>query len=198
MISFQKSGKYILPYNRQYFNDFLQDSENAASGWFGISFQLPGGYDGKEIGLDDFLKFYEGLFKEIVISLDDGSNWIVNHEYEDSEWFPNNGSSLSRLRELFKANGVPNSFRGALIFSTNDLLSYTKELISYPYAVTGKPNRFYCDLNISHVKVPLIIKVSAHLNIDFVTTEAEILKKIADEYSKNPFIVREYRGTSLF
>lgn len=197
MVSFKNSGSYHLSYNKEQFDNFLKNEEGTFSSWFGVSFQLPGGYEGKDVGLDNFLRYFEGLFEMVVTSMDDGSDWTVNHEYKDLEWFPNEGNSLQGLRELFKANKVPNSFKGALAFSTNDLLSYTKELISYPHTVFGRPRAFYSDLNISHGELPLIIKISAHLNIDFLTTDLEFLKKIVNECAKDPFIVRAYRGTSL-
>jgi hypothetical protein len=63
------------------------------------------------------------------------------------------------------------TFKGAVIFSTSDLIVYSKELISYPYVVTGIKGGLYRDLDISHSKLPAIIRISGHLNIDFITTE---------------------------
>lgn len=198
MISFKKDGDYLLPYDRQSLNEFLENSGESEGEWFGASFQLPGGYEGKDIGLDNYLKVYEGFFNAVVALLDDdGTNWIANHEIRDFEWFPCKGNSLERLRDLFKVNKVPVSFKGAIIFSTDDMRSYTKELISYPHEVIGKPHSFYRDLYISHEEIPVIIKISAHLNIDLLTTDIGILREIVNKFTITPFIVRNYRGTSL-
>ncbi|MNR43714.1 hypothetical protein D3C85_1623630 [compost metagenome] len=64
--------------------------------------------------------------------------WIVNHEDKDLEWLPNNEDNLISLRTLFKERGIPNTFKGAIIFTKDDLLKFSKDLISYPYSVLNK------------------------------------------------------------
>jgi hypothetical protein len=101
---------------------------------------------------------------------------------------------LPDLRTLFKRNDISNSFKGAVIFSAPDLIAYSKELVSYPYAVSGKKGVLYRDLDISHSVLPAIIRISGHLNIDFISTDENIFRKIINLNFANEFIVKEYRG----
>lgn len=94
----------------------------------GVSFQLPGVFEGKDIGLEIYLEVYEDWFKSIICKLDDGSQWIVNHDFIDEDWLPNKQNNLKTLRSLFKQNSIPNTFIGALIFTTDDLLKFSKDL----------------------------------------------------------------------
>jgi len=198
MIEFKRNVEELLPYDRKQYIDFLTDELVSSIKWYGVSFQLSGRSEEKEVRLTKFIEVYEGLFKSVVLKLDNGSFWIVNHEDKDLNWLPNNNDNLTHLRTLFKEGDVPNTFRGALIFSKNDLLKYSKELISYPYAVLNKDGFLYKDLNISHGELQFIIKISGHLNIDFVSTDQELLREVVNENSSSSFIVKEYRGTSLY
>lgn len=198
MIDFKKNVKKALPYDREQYIESFDDDSDSSIKWYGVSFQLPGGSEGKEIGLTKFVEVYEGLFKSVVLKLDNGSFWIVNHDDKDLNWFPNDDDNLTHLRTLFKEKNVPNTFKGALVFTTDDLLEYSKDLISYPYAVLHKDGFLYKDLNVSHGELQFIIKISGHLNIDFLSTDQELLRKVVNENSSNTFIVKEYRGTSLY
>lgn len=82
-------------------------------------------------------------------------------------------------------------------FLNDDLLTFTKNLISYPYAVFNEDGLRYTDLDISHPELPFIIKISGHLCIDFLSTDQKLLKEVAGENPSNRFIIKEYRGTLL-
>jgi hypothetical protein len=101
------------------------------------------------------------------------------------------------LRNLFKENDIPNTFKGALIFDSEDLLKFSRDLIKYPTAVFNKKGLLYSDLDISHSKLPFIIKIFHHRNIHFLSTDKELLRKLIKKNASSSFIVREYRGTSL-
>lgn len=120
MIDFKKNVTDILPYNRQRYVEFLDAEFNPSVKWHGVSFQLPGVSEGKQIGLTEFVEIYGDLFRNVLIQLDSGSFWIVNHEDKDIRWFPNERDNLIRLRTLFKERNVPNTFIGALTFTVND------------------------------------------------------------------------------
>lgn len=189
MIEFKKKVKELLPYDRK---QYISRKE-----WFGISFQLPGVFEGKDIGLEVYLEAYEDWFKSIICKLDNNSQWIVNQDFIDEDWLPNKQNNLKILRSLFKQNSIPNTFTGAIIFMKDDLLKFSKDLISYPYAVFNKKELLYNNLDISHNELPFVIKISGHLNIDFLSTDIELLRKVVNENSSSCFIVKEYRGTSL-
>ena len=196
MIEFRKSFKKALPYDREEYVDFLGNHFYSYTEWYGVSFQLPGGYEGRDISLTEYLEAYEGWFKNVILQLDNGSIWFVNHD-RDSKWFPNEEDNLTSLRTLFKQNDIPNKFKGALIFTTKDLLKFYKDLITYPTTVFNKHGWLYNDLDISHGELPFIIKISGHSNIDFLSTDKGLLKKVVDQNRLNLFIAREYRGTSF-
>ncbi|HXS60119.1 MAG TPA: hypothetical protein VN703_04845, partial [Candidatus Sulfopaludibacter sp.] len=135
--------------------------------------------------------------KNIISTFGNSSRWIVNHDRKGRNWFPNDENNLTQLRTLFKKRNIPNSFRGALIFTKDDFLKFCKDLMSYPYAVFDEGDLLYMDLDISNDQLPFILKISGHLNIDLLSTNKEFLRKIVNENRSNKFIVKEYRGTSF-
>jgi hypothetical protein len=194
MTKFRKRFKTVLPYDRKQLSDFLQDDEGLSTKWQGVSFQLPGGSEGKEISFKKYVETYEPLFKKVVTKFGRDSFWIVNHESKDLKWFPNADDNLNDLRALFRENDVPNNFVGAIVFSMTDLLKFSVDLISYPYVVFKKQGFLYKDLNVSHTKYQFIIKISGHLNIDLLSTDKNFLTEIVNENSSNLFTTKVYRG----
>ncbi|MBW7675117.1 hypothetical protein [Chryseobacterium chendengshani] len=187
MIEFKEKVIDILPYNRKRYLSLKE--------WYGISFQKPN--DEKEKNLLGFIDCYEPLFKTLIQQFDNRYPWVVNHDYMDKNWFPNEDNTLMLLRNLFKENNIPNTFKGAMIFTTDDLLRYTKELISYPYAVFSQKDILYSDIDISNSEIQLVIKISGHLNIDLLSTDLNLLKKIVNNNSLNDFEIIKYRGTKF-
>lgn len=189
MIEFKKKVKEQLPYDRK---QYISRKD-----WFGVSFQLPGVFEGKDIGLEAYLEVYEDWFKSVISKFANNSQWIVNQDFIDEDWFPNKQNNLKNLRSLFKQNNISNTFNGAIIFTTDDLLKFSKDLISYPYAVFNKTGLLYNNLDVSHSELPFVIKISGHLNIDLLSTDIEFLRKFVNENSLKSFILKEYRGTLL-
>jgi len=187
MIVFEKDVRSLLPYDRK---QYLAHSE-----WYGVSFQLNKNLN--EINLINFVKMYNPLFENIVSKLDTGLSWIVNHDDKDLDWFPNDEDNLPSLRTLFKQHNISNKFKGALVLTKDDLLHYSKDLISYPFAVFSKESSLYKNLDISHEKIEFIIKISGHLNIDLLSTDTQLLKKIIRRNTTDDFILKPYSGTAL-
>ncbi len=183
MATFNRRVRKALPYDRKKYLDFFGNNESTT--WYGVSFQLPGGFEGRNIGITEFLDRYETWFKDLIIKLD-----------TDLNWFPNDEDNLPALRTLFKQNNIPNNFRGALIFSKEELLEFTKDLLSYPTCVFNEERLFYKDLDISHAELPIVIKISGHWNIHILSTDKHLLRKLLSE-NRSDFIIKEYRGTSL-
>jgi len=197
MIEFIKNVKKVLPYDREEYLDFLGNHFYSYTEWYGVSFQLPGGFEGREIGLEEYLEAYERWFKNVVMQLDNASFWIVNIEQKRNfGWFPNYENNLISLRNLFRQNNIPNKFKGALVFTTDDLIKFSKDIITYPIAVFNKEGLLYDDLDISNSKLPFIIKISAHCNIHFLSTDKELLRKVVNE-NAGSFILKTYTGTTL-
>lgn len=195
-IEFKEKFEELLPYDRENYIEFLDDDFKFSSKWCGLSFQLV--CDEKEIDLPKFIESYESIFKRVILKFDQNSFWVVNHDDIDLDWFPNEEDNLPELRTLFKQNNILNSFRGALVLMKDDLLKYSRELISYPFSVFNEAGLLYKDLDISHSNLQLIIKISGHWNIDFLSTDKELLKLIVNESSTDNFIIKEYRGNSIW
>ncbi|WP_316837038.1 hypothetical protein [Pedobacter nutrimenti] len=124
MIEFKNNVQRELPYDRLQYIEFLYDDLDSPK-WHGVSFQL--NKEDKEISLIEFIERYQDWFKNIISTLDNGSIWIVNHDKSDLDWFPNEENNLTSIRTLFKQNGIPNTFKGALIFTKSDLLKFSKD-----------------------------------------------------------------------
>jgi hypothetical protein len=197
MAEFKKNVKKELPYDKEVYLDYLGYGFYSYPKWYGVSFQLPGGYEGRDIGLIEYFEAYENWFKNIIAQLDNGSSWVVNHDDKDMDWFPYDEDTLPSLRTLFKKNNIPNKFKGGLVLTTAELLEYTRDLITYPFALFKQEGLLYNDLDISHGELPFIIKISHHCNIDFLSTDKELLKKVVSENSLRHFIIRGYKGISL-
>ena len=111
--------------------------------------------------------------------------------------------ALARNRGLSLMEGssysisIPNEFKGALSFTKDDLLKVSKDLILYPLAVFNATDVLYKDLDISHGELPFIVKISGHANIDVLSTDKYLLKKVLDASTSNGFILKPYKGTSL-
>lgn len=189
MIDFKNRVNDILPYDRRNYKTKKK--------WFGVSFQLPGVFEGKDISLDTYIENYEDWFKNVISKLDNNNSWIINHDFVDEDWFPNKQNNLKHLRMLFKQNNIPNEFKGAIVIKLNDLLKLSKDLISYPYAVLNNKDYLYNNLDISHSELPFVIKISGHLNIDLLSTDEELLRKIINENISNRFVIKVYRGTTF-
>ncbi|GGH16484.1 hypothetical protein FAZ19_05750 [Sphingobacterium alkalisoli] len=193
MISFIPDTLAVLPYDRTYYIDFLND-DNISSHWQGISFQL---YRDRDCSFTEFLNTYRSLFEDVVIRFGREDRWIVNHDDKDMPWFPTNAKTLVNLRLLFKQNNISNNFKGYLTFTGEDLIVYSEDIISYPYKVFDEDGILYKNLDISHNELPLIIKISGHLNIDFISTDKLILRSLVNEYSQK-FVIKEYWGSEIW
>ncbi|MBB1644861.1 hypothetical protein [Sphingobacterium sp. UME9] len=185
----------ILPYDRNHYNDFLVGEPISSVNWYGVSFQVR--EKGKEFNLADFIRLYDPWFKKVISTFERGSSWIINHDKIDLEWFPNNEDNLRSLRNLFKQNDISANFRGALICSEDLLMELSKDLISYPYGLYKEEGLFYSNIDISHRELPFVIKVLDHLNIDLLSTDEKLLRKVVSENKSDSFLLKPYRGTSL-
>lgn len=187
MIDFKNNVKELLPYNRR---QYLTRTK-----WFGVSFQVDS--ERQKLGFNEFIKVYMPLFENVISQFDDNSIWIVNHDDKEIVWLPNDNENLIHLRALFKQKNVPNSYKGALIFTKNELINFSNDLIAYPYAILSQEGFLYKNLDISHSKIQFVIKISGHLNIDFLSTNKDLLREVVNKNASNLFNVKEYRNTSL-
>lgn len=196
MIEFEKNVKMLLPYDREQYISFLHGDLEFTSEWYGISFQM----NTEEIdqNLVKYFEFYEPLFKNILLCFKNNLRWIVNQDYITYGWFPNRENTLSSLRTLFKQNKIPNTFKGALICGKDDLLEFSKDLLTYPFVMFKKNGLLYDNLDISNSEIQFIIKISDNKCVDLLSTDKELLRKVVDKITTNKFKVKEYRNTSLW
>lgn len=197
MIIFEKNIGKVLPYDRVQYIGFLNEDIDSTIKWYGVSFQRPESNDGKEIDLIKFVEAYGRLFQKVLLEFNCTSFWVVNHDDKDLNWFPIETDNLTDLRALFKENHIPNTYKGALVFSIDALLEFYKDIISYPYAVLNEKGFLYKNLDVSNSELAFIIKISGHLCIDFLSTDKELLEEVINENLSEIFIVKEYRGALL-
>lgn len=189
MIKFKEYKTGILPYDRGHYIDFLDDDFNSSTKWQAVSLQMK---SDRVNTLSNFIKVFSLIFRSVVIKLDNGFSWIINHDDKDMSWFPNENDNLETLRRIFKTNNIKYNFKGVLILDKEELLDITQDIMSYPYIL------LYKNLDISHSELQFIIKITSHLTIDLLSTDKELLRKIIDENSTNDIILKEYRGTTLW
>ncbi len=189
-MKFIENFEELLPYNREHYIDFLDDDFDAETKWCAVSLQINS--ENGETSLSKFVDVFGLIFKNVVLKLDNGVSWIINHDDKDMNWFLNDKDNLEALRTVFKINNVQDTFKGSLILEKENLLELAQDLISYPYVLS------YKNLDISHSKLQFIIKITSHLTIDLLSTDKEVLRKIVKENSSSKIIIKEYRGTSLW
>ncbi|MDJ1495243.1 hypothetical protein QNI19_20050 [Cytophagaceae bacterium DM2B3-1] len=202
MIKFEKNISQLLPYNRAnyiaYFND-EDDTFDRNVIWYGVSLQQADIKDQKLYQVSEQIVVnsvdrLENAFKEIVSEFDQGLPWIINHDDKDLPWFNTENKRMPQLQNLFKQNTIPSSFIGCLVFNKEDVVNFARELITYPYDLLSKIS--YKTLDVSHTKLPLILKLTGHLTLDIVSTDKALLTKIShldklDSFLKIPYRSRE-------
>ena len=72
MIEFKRNFKKVLPYDREVYIDYLGNEFYTYVKWHGVSFQLSGGFEGREISLTEYLQAYENWFNSLILQLDIG------------------------------------------------------------------------------------------------------------------------------
>jgi len=188
MIEFRTDYINDLPYDKEQYLDCLDDEATTVINWYGYSIQL----DKSRINnSDQILNELEKVLRNIVLILDNGSVWLVNHDDKDLKWFPNDDDNLNEIRILFKKNNVPNSYRGALVLLKDDLFEFSHDLISYPYILS------YKNLDISHGELQFIIKITSHLSVDLLSTDKVLLDQMVNNDILKSFKKVEYKISPL-
>lgn len=200
-VAFQPNVQALLPYNRNRYQHYLGSDADSHTPWHGVSFQLASEAHnisrGINFGLTKFIENYEALFKQVVSTFDDGSFWIVMHDKCDDWWLPNEEQTLPALRALFAQYQVLNRFKGALLLKKQEVFTFARELLSYPTGVFGRKRSLYSDVDVSHSTLPFIIKISSHLNVDFLSTNQALLREVVKDHRSPVFTIKSYTGTSL-
>lgn len=140
-----------------------------------------------DFDLDKAISTLETAFKSLVSKLDEGVIWIVSHEDKDVKWFVDDEDNLASLRSLFRVNSINNFYRGSLLCLQEDLFEFSRDLVSYPYVLS------YKNLDISHTRLPIVIKITDHLTIDLLSVDESLLKRIVDGVAFEHFNTAWYR-----
>ncbi|MDQ2772977.1 MAG: hypothetical protein M3Y54_21030 [Bacteroidota bacterium] len=200
-VIFAKNVRPLLPYNRNRYFRYLHSDADSHTPWYGASFQLTSEAhnisQGINFGLPKFLDHYEPFFKELVAQFDDGLCWIVTHDKYDDVWLPNDEPTLPALRALFTQHRVPNTFRGALRLTKQEVLAFAPELLSYPAGIFSRKRSMYSNVDVSHSKRPIVIKISSHLNVDFLSTDQALVQVVVKNHRSPVFTIKPYTGTSF-
>ena len=152
---------------------------------------------GIRFGLPKFIAHYEPLFQRVIAAFDNGSHWVVTHDKYTLEWWPNDEPTLPALRDLFAQYRVPKDFNGALLLAPQQVLAFARDLLSYPNGLFRREASLYSNIDVSHSKVPFVIKISDHLNVDFLSTDPALVRTVVNEYHSPAFTIKPYAGTSL-
>ena len=193
MVTFNQHANKVLPYDRREYIEYLDPDGDKSIQWYGASFQLYNQLN----DVTEFVENYKALFNNVVLKFGANSFWVVHHDDKDLQWFPNERHNLILLRKLFRDNNMPGIFKGALVFATDDLLNYAQDLISYPYNAASVEKLLYKNIDISNGEQPFIIKITGHMNIDFLSKNKELLKSIVNENMSDVFNIKMYTGTIL-
>lgn len=177
-MKFIKEVNEILPFDRELYIDYLLGETQSPVVWYGASFQISANSEAQTNVRKT--EAYESLLNTAILKFDPKSIWIVNHDDKDLKWLPKKGDNLSSLRALFDQYGVRYEFSGALIFTQDELLAIFPELIAYPRVAAQVDGRLYKDLDITHNTLPLVIKISGHFNIDFLSTDLSFFKRACE------------------
>jgi hypothetical protein len=92
------------------------------------------------------------------------------------------------MRDLFKKRDIPTSFIGCLVFDKEDVLNFASELTTYPYVLS------YKNLDVSHSKLPFIIKLTGHLTLDLLSMDEALLGKALNANTFDSFLKIPYRS----
>ena len=152
---------------------------------------------GINFGLSKYLDHYEPFFKQLVAQFDDSSCWLVTQDTRGYPWWPNEEPTLPALRALFAQHRVPNAFHGALRMPTQAVFAFAQELLSYPTGVFSRERSLYSDVLVSHGTRPVVLQISAHLNVDFLSTDQELVRAVVKEHRSPAFTIKPYTGTSF-
>ena len=200
-VTFPTNVRALLPYNQNRYRRYRHSDAGSHTPWYGASFQLASEAHniarGIDFGLPKFLDYYEPFFKQLVAQFDDGSCWVVAHDTTGYPWWPNEEPTLPALRALFAQHRVPNAFKGALRLPKQEVFALARELLSYPTGVFSREESLYSDVDVSHGTRPIVIKISAHLNVDFLSTDPALVRAVVQEHRSPVFTIKPYTGTSF-
>ena len=195
MVVFRKDVSQRLPYDRdKYMAYFDEDNDTFDRNviWHGVSLQQTeirneSLYQVSDAVVTNSIDCLEKVFKEIMSSLDQGLPWVVNHDDLDLPWFREKGNTMPKMRDLFRQMDIPISFVGCLLFSTDDLGELARELTTYSYILPHK------NLDVSHSKLPFVMKLTGHLTLDLLSTDMALITKILDDGIVDYFLKIPYR-----
>jgi hypothetical protein len=196
MVKFEKNISQLLPYNREEYMAYFDEDDDTFDGniiWHAVSLQQAEIkneklYQVSELIVTNCIDRLEMSFKEIISRLDQGLPWIINHDDKDLRWFNKEDNTISKMRDLFKQSDIPISFIGCLIFYKEDLHNFARELTTYPYVLS------YKNLDVSHNKLPFVIKLTGHLTLDLLSTDKALLTKILNDDTFDSFLKIPYRS----
>lgn len=145
--------------------------------------------EGREIYDEDILKSHAIAVIELL-GLIDCSKFIVEHEYKTWPWLPSNiinNKDVRNMESFFQKclPDVNSGFFDGAICIQGEIDKFLRNFIGYPYRLK------YRDLDCLSCEKPLVVKITHHLSVDFITWDEEIFKnieKIAKQLGLNVII----------
>lgn len=182
MIRLLTENKLNLTFNYSDLMAFLDYDERSKEAWYGISIQI----DENQFFPDNY-KLLQEIFATIVNLKDifKQSDWYILHDYKLMRWFfKGNHRPFPKLSKILTTNGLSVKAKRIINCNTDELLFLSDEIVSYPSIV------HYPDLNIISAAGNLILKSTAHITIDVITTDSDLSLFIKKK-------IKEYKGIKI-
>lgn len=118
---------------------------------------------------------------EIIRLLELGT-FMIQHEYQPGIWLPIadkylDNQAIFKFKALFPGIDM-SSYNGGFKITGNDIDKFMKSFIGYPFLL------HYKDIDLFSLEIDLVIKITHHLSVDFITLTRRRMHKIAEYCQK--------------
>lgn len=147
----------------------LDDDERSQLTWFGYCIQC--------IEVSDQAQHLNTLRKMLQKQIDslNAENWIIKHDDMDFPWIQGldiNNAFIAKFKTLFVQSNIDIEYVGPLQLAKNELGAVLDELIYYP------KNLSYKNIDLMPIGFDLIIKLTAHMDIQLISRNEQILNEL--------------------
>lgn len=147
----------------------LDDDERCQLTWFGYCIQC--------IEVSDQAQHLNTLRKMLQKQIDslNAENWIIKHDDMDFPWIQGldtNNAFIAKFKKLFVQSNIDIEYVGPLQLAKNELGAVLDELIYYP------KNLSYKNIDLMPIEFDLIIKLTAHMDIQLISRNEQILNEL--------------------
>ena len=186
MIDFIKENKETLPYVKEDYLSFLNE-EPTLRNWYGYSIQFDGLYTNK-----NKIQKLQSVLNHFINQFNEDQHWLIRHDDKFLPWFiEGDEKRLPKLKRVFNNKQVPFNFKGSILFSSDELLEVSDEVVSYSYLLS------YKNLDIINVDTCILFKCTNHLTLDVISTEKILILSMRKYAEKLGYPVINYRNSPI-